>query len=310
MKQKLIGIVGPTASGKTGIGVALAKALNGEVISADSMQLYRGIHIASAAPDLEERDGIEHHLIEILSEDECCTVAEYVTMARQKIEEVFLRGRQPIVVGGTGLYINALFDHTQFFSEAEDPVVRGRLEEEYETVGAEALLSRLQEIDPETAARLHPNDRRRIVRALEVFEKTGQTLTALNEQSHGEELPYDVVLIGLTYRDRERLYERINKRVDLMLEAGLLEEARSTFGRVGTHGMSQAIGHKELYAYFEGDKTLEEAAESLKQATRRYAKRQLTWFRRDERIHWIEMDETKDALDEILKIIHGKEETA
>lgn len=310
MKQKLIGIVGPTASGKTGIGVALAKALNGEVISADSMQLYRGIHIASAAPDLEERDGIEHHLIEILSEDECCTVAEYVTMARQKIEEVFLRGRQPIVVGGTGLYINALFDHTQFFSEAEDPVVRGRLEEEYETVGAEALLSRLQEIDPETAARLHPNDRRRIVRALEVFEKTGQTLTALNEQSHGEELPYDVVLIGLTYRDRERLYERINKRVDLMLEAGLLEEARSTFGRVGTHGMSQAIGHKELYAYFEGDKTLEEAAESLKQATRRYAKRQLTWFRRDERIHWIEMDETKDALAEILKIIHGKEETA
>lgn len=310
MKQKLIGIVGPTASGKTGIGVALAKALNGEVISADSMQLYRGIHIASAAPDLEERDGIEHHLIEILSEDECCTVAEYVTMARQKIEEVFLRGRQPIVVGGTGLYINALFDHTQFFSEAEDPVVRGRLEEEYETVGAEALLSRLQEIDPETAARLHPNDRRRIVRALEVFEKTGQTLTALNEQSHDEELPYDVVLIGLTYRDRERLYERINKRVDLMLEAGLLEEARSTFGRVGTHGMSQAIGHKELYAYFEGDKTLEEAAESLKQATRRYAKRQLTWFRRDERIHWIEMDETKDALAEILKIIHGKEETA
>lgn len=309
MKQKLIGVVGPTASGKTGLGVALAKRLNGEIVSADSMQLYRGIHIASAAPDLQEQDGITHHLIEILSEDECCTVAEYVTMARQKIEEIYLRGRQPIVVGGTGLYINALFDHTQFFSEAADSSVRTRLENEYETLGGEALLSRLGSVDPETAARLHPNDRRRIVRALEVFEKTGQTLTQFNAQSHPQEVPYEPILIGLTYRDRERLYERINKRVDLMLQAGLLEEARSTYGKFSGQGMSQAIGHKELYAYFEGEKTLEEAAESLKQATRRYAKRQLTWFRRDERIHWIEMDETKDALAEALNIIHGKEET-
>ena len=308
MKQRLIGVVGPTATGKTALGVGLAKCLNGEIVSADSMQLYRGIHIASAAPDAAEMQGIPHHLIEVLSCTESCTVADYAENARKTVSQIAERGRQPIVVGGTGLYVNALFDHTQFVPQVSDPAVRSHLEQEYDALGGEEMWVRLRMTDPETAARVHPNDKRRIVRALEVFATTGQTQSQANRVSHDEESPYEPILIGLTFHDREVLYDRINRRVDLMMEAGLLAEAKTTFKKPLGHGMSQAIGHKELYPFLRGEIPLEEAVENLKQATRRYAKRQLTWFRRDTRIGWIEVDRTPDVLACALKMIAERKE--
>ena len=267
---------------------------------------YQGIHIASAAPDEDEQCGIPHHLIEILSKEESCSVADYVALARKKIDEIIARGHQPIVVGGTGLYINALFNHTQFVPEQTDLQLREKIEREYDALGGEEMHRRLEQLDPETAHRLHPNDRRRIVRAFEVLASTGRSQSEANAASHSQPSPFEPVLIGLTFADRQRLYDRINLRVDLMMQNGLLEEARSTLELTGGYGLSQAIGHKELYPYFTGEKTLEQAVDSLKQATRRYAKRQLTWFRRDERIHWIELDRCQDPLSEALLFISTK----
>ncbi len=306
IKNKVICIQGPTASGKTALAVELAKRLDGEVICADSMQIYKGIHIASAAPDDDEMQGIKHYMLEFLSLGEKYTVAEYVAAARECIESTVKRGKTPIVAGGTGLYISALADNISYIEQKTDYDLRERLYAEYDRSGGEEMLKRLEALDPDAASLLHPNDRRRIVRAFEIYESTGKTKTVQNKLSKLNESPYDFIMIGINYRDREKLYDRINKRVDIMLENGLVNEARAVYEKkelIKNSGALQAIGHKELFAYFEGRITLTEAAENLKQSTRRYAKRQLTWFRRDGRINWIYPDVTPDTVSEALKVI-------
>ncbi len=300
-KIPLIAVVGPTASGKTALGVQLALALDGEIISADSMQIYKNMPIASAVPREQEMAGIPHHLIEFADPDTEFSVADYVNLAKQKISEVYRRNKLPILVGGTGLYVNSLIDNIEFAEQSADMALRARLEAEFEKVGGREMLSRLADFDKESADRLHENDRRRIIRAFEVYALTGKTLTQQNELSRKVESPYDVVMLGITYRDRQLLYDRINRRVDIMVECGLLDEARQHISTRG--GACQAIGHKELLPYFEGRSTLNEALETLKRETRRYAKRQLTWFRRDMRINWLYADEQTDLASAALKII-------
>lgn len=293
---KTVFIVGPTASGKTSLSIKIAKKFGGEIISADSMQIYKGIHIASAAPNEAEMKGIPHHLLEFLRTDEQFSVADYVKVARECINDVASRGKLPIIVGGTGLYISSLLDNTEFSENETDYALRERLEKEFDEIGGEEMLKRLSVFDKESADRLHPNNRRRIIRAFEVYMQTGTTITAHNDNSHLNDAPFDALVIGITYDDREKLYERINKRVDIMLEYGLLDEAKTTYVMESQKGAFQAIGHKELYGYFDGALSLEEATEHLKQQTRRYAKRQLTWFRRDERINWVYPDKDFDVI--------------
>lgn len=305
-KIPLIAVVGATATGKTGLGISLAKVLDGEIISADSMQIYKGISVAAATPSMQERDGVLHHLMEFLEVGEEFSVADYVNLAKQKIFEVSSRGKRPILVGGTGLYVNSLVDNISFTEEPCDPALRSSLEERFEQIGGEAMLNLLAEFDSDSAKRLHPNNRRRIIRAFEVYESTGKTLTEQNILSREESSPFDTKMIGITYRDREKLYDRINRRVDLMVENGLIEEAQR-FYDLDCKGAGQAIGHKELSAYFKGESSLSEAVEKLKRETRRYAKRQYTWFGRDERINWIYADEQEDLLSAALHILKGEE---
>ncbi len=300
--SKVIFVVGPTASGKTALSIKLAKEFGGEIISADSMQIYKGIHIASASPDKEEQAGIPHHLLEFLELGNEFSVADYTKMAREKIDGILSRGKLPIVVGGTGLYISALLDNTKFTEGKTDQKLRQELEKEFDALGAEEMLRRLGEFDPESAKRLHKSDKRRIIRCFEIYKTTGMTLTEQNAISHLENTDFEALVIGITYEDREKLYNRINLRVDLMLENGLLNEAKTTFETKNSKGAFQAIGHKELYGYLNGECSLEEAVQLLKRQTRRYAKRQLTWFRRDRRINWIFADKSENVTDEAFEL--------
>ncbi len=306
-KQKIICVVGPTASGKTGLGIDLAKHFDGEVISADSMQIYCDMHIASAAPDENETGGIPHHLIEFLPYGSSYTVADYVKAARQKIDEIASRGKMPIIVGGTGLYINSLVNNVEFIESQTDYKLREHITEEFDRVGGEQMLERLSEIDAQAASKLHANDKRRIIRAFEIYESTGNTKSFNDEQSIKNESPYDAVMIGITYSDREKLYERINARVDIMLQNGLLDEAKSAYDKNLGGGAVQAIGHKEFFDYFESQISLDEAVENLKRSTRRYAKRQLTWFNKDTRINWIYKDECENATKMAINFIETEE---
>lgn len=290
---KTVFITGPTASGKTALSVRLAKKFGGEIVSADSMQIYKGIHIASAAPDEGEKCGVPHHMLEFLEPESEFSVADYTKAARKIIKDINSRGRLPIVVGGTGLYINALADNTVFITEKADGTLRDSLEKRFDSIGGAAMLKELEAVDPASAAKLHPNDRKRIVRALEVYSLTGETKTRQNELSKTGEKIINPLFIGITYKDRQRLYGRINLRVDKMLENGLLNEAEAALNRSGG-GAFQAIGHKELAGYINGECSLDEAAERLKMQTRRYAKRQLTWFNKNERIHWLYPDGNAD----------------
>ncbi len=298
---KALFIVGPTASGKTDLSIFLAKALNGEIICADSMQIYKGIHVASAAPNEAEKDGVPHHLFEFLNLDDEYSVADYVKAARTTIKEVAKRGKLPIIVGGTGLYISSLLDNIEYIEQDADPALREKLEKQFDEIGAEAMLLELSKFDTDSAERLHPNNRRRIIRAFEVYLQTGKTITEQNALSRQNESEIDPIVIGITYKDRELLYDRINRRVDIMLSNGLLDEAKQTVGN-NKKGAFQAIGHKELYPAIMGDDTLENCAEKLKQQTRRYAKRQLTWFNRDERINWFYPDEDSNYLTNALNL--------
>ena len=299
---KALFIVGPTASGKTDLSISLAKALNGEIICADSMQIYKGIHVASAAPDEVEKDGVPHHLFEFLNLEDEYSVADYVKTARQVISEIAARGKLPIIVGGTGLYVSSLLDNIEYIEQDADPSLRQELENKLESIGAEAMLAELSEFDPESAARLHPNNRRRIIRAFEVYLQTGKTITEQNLLSRQTKSDIEPIVIGITYKNRELLYDRINRRVDIMLSNGLLDEAKQTIGN-NKKGAFQAIGHKELYPAIMGVDTCDNCAEHLKQQTRRYAKRQLTWFNRDERIHWVYPDEDFDCYQTALNIV-------
>lgn len=298
-----VAVVGPTASGKTDLAIGIAKKFGGEIVSADSMQIYKGMPIATACPTSEQKSEVPHHLVEFLDGSESFSVAEYVSLANKTVREIESRNALPIVTGGTGLYIDSLLNNITFTADKSNDELQKKLAEKYDAVGGNAMLEELSKIDPETASRLHANDKKRIIRAFEIYENNGLSITKQNELSKKEESPFDTLYIGITYSDREKLYERINKRVDIMLENGLLEEAANSLNKGKT--AKQAIGHKELIPYLNGEISLEEAVENLKRETRRYAKRQLTWFRRNENINWIYAD-CEDALEAAIKIIEER----
>lgn len=290
-KTKIICVVGATASGKTDLAVKLAKAVDGEIISADSMQVYKNMPIATAVATKEEQDGVPHHLVEFLDTDQTFSVADFVERAKVLINEITARGRVPIVAGGTGLFVDSLVKNISFSQVGSNAEIRNELAEK----SNEELFEKLVELDPKSAQDIHPNNRKRVIRALELC-MSGTSKTEQNENSMLIDSPYDALYIGIGYQDRQKLYDRINKRVDLMLEAGLENEARQMLGKQGLTAR-QAIGHKELQPYIDGNITLDEAVEGLKRETRRYAKRQLTWFRRNENINWLYADEmSRDEL--------------
>ncbi len=305
-KKKMIAVVGPTASGKTDLAIRLAKLYDGEIISADSMQIYKGMEIASAKPTEEEMQGIPHHLMSFVSPCATFSVSDYVKLAGEAIDDIISRGKTPILCGGSGLYIRSLIDNISFAPEDPDETLRAGLNARYEEEGGEALLKELAEFDPETAGKLSPNDGKRIVRAIEIYRTTGITMSEHVSLSKLEPSPYDVTAIGLTFADRQNLYERINRRVDDMLDRGLIKEAENFYSSEKSVTSSAAIGYKELKPYLDGRITLEAAAEKLKMESRRYAKRQITWFKRDEYIHWINVDAVDDVLSEAVKIIEGE----
>ena len=311
----LIAVVGPTASGKTALAIALAKELGGEIVSADSMQIYRGMDIATAKPTPEEMAEVPHHLIGFWPPEKPFSVAQYAILAREKIDDILRRGRVPVLCGGTGLYIKAIVDHIQYEEETgEDAALRERLRRQAQDEGNLAVWRQLQAMDPKTAERIHPNNLGRVIRAIEVMQVSGRSIREQEERSRQAPCPYHVIQIGLRYRNRENLYERIGRRVDAMAEAGLLEEARAVRQQGLTATAAQAIGYKELYDWMDGTLPLEEALENLKRSTRRYAKRQLTWFGADARIRWIEPDALQageTVTEQAMKIIENDgEETA
>lgn len=292
-KTKIICVVGATASGKTDLAVKLAKAVDGEIISADSMQVYKNMPIATAVATKEEQDGVVHHLVEFLDADQTFSVADFVERAKVLIDEITARGRVPIVAGGTGLFVDSLVKNISFSEVGSNAEIRNELAEK----SNEELYERLLKLDANAAEDIHPNNRKRVIRALELC-MSGTSKTEQNENSMLIDSPYDALYIGIGYKDRQKLYDRINKRVDLMLKAGLENEARQMLGKQGLTAR-QAIGHKELQPYIDGKITLDEATENLKRETRRYAKRQLTWFRRNENINWLYADEM--SRDELVK---------
>lgn len=283
-KTKVIAVVGPTASGKTALAIRLAKALGGEVISADSMQIYKGMDIATAKPSLTEQDGVPHHLIDFLDPETPYSVAQYVADASTCIADIVSRGRVPIVAGGTGLYVDSLLGGIDFGFVPDNGEMRRKLKEKLEKQGAASLLEELRQVDPETASLLHENNQGRIIRALEVYYLTGETIAEQKRKSREKGSAYDALYIGIDYADREKLYERIDRRVDRMVEAGLLAEAERYLSLGEETTAKQAIGYKELKPYFKGECTLDEALANLKKETRHYAKRQMTWFRRNQDI--------------------------
>ena len=288
MSKKIVVICGPTASGKTALSIALAKAFDGEVVSADSMQIYRRMDIGTAKPTKQEMDGVPHHMLDVAEPGEAYSVSRYVEEATACVEDILARGKLPIICGGTGLYIDGLIRGTDYQPAGTDNGIRDQLDGEWEAQGAEEMMARLAAVDPDSAARLHLSDKRRILRALEVYLATGETITVHNTRT--KEIPprYKAMMIGLNTEPRQILYDRIDRRVGIMLEQGLLQEVQSLLEDGLLDGTAaQAIGYKELLAYFRGEMTLETAADLIRQKSRNYAKRQLTWFRRDERVKWI-----------------------
>ena len=286
--KKLIVVCGPTASGKTALSIGLAKAFSGEVVSADSMQIYRGMDIGTAKPTAAEMEGVPHHMLDVAEPGEDYSVSRYTREAAACVDDILRRGKQPIVCGGTGLYIDGLLRGTEFQPCGVDLGLREALEEQWQQAGPAAMMARLAQADPESAARLHINDKRRILRALEVYLATGETITAHNLRTQTVPPRYAAVQLGLCTEPRAILYGRIDRRVDQMLDQGLAQEVRQLQqeGRlVGT--AAQAIGYKEMLDYLAGRVPLEQAAELIRQKSRNYAKRQLTWFRRKQEIRWI-----------------------
>ena len=293
---RMVAIGGPTATGKTALSVTLAKEFGGEVINADSMQIYRGLDVGTAKPTAGERQGIPHHLMDFLPPEAPYSVADFTAAAAPLIEQLNSAGRLPIVTGGTGLYITSLMKGTAFAPEKTDPAIRARLQAEADEQGSAALYARLQQIDPACAEKLHPNNLPRVIRALELFEATGRRMSEQQRAALAAELPYRSLCICLTCRDRAELYRRIDRRVDSMLQNGVLEEAKLVYDNRETYRTAaQAIGYKEFFPYFAGEKPLNDCTNRLKQATRNYAKRQLTWFRHQADGVWLYVDEEPPA---------------
>lgn len=288
MENRLICICGPTASGKTALSVALAKQLHTEIISADSMQIYRGMDIGTAKPTAEERQGVPHHLLDICAPSEPFSVARYVELADAAAQDVLSRGMIPIVAGGTGLYMDALIECSTFSGDETDLSVREKYQRMAAERGNEAVHACLAKVDPEGAERLHPNNLKRVIRALEVYEQTGMTIDAFNRLHKRPAPKYAALKIGICPAERQTLYDRIDRRVDQMLADGLLEETKRLLDSGALAGTAaQAIGYKELLGYLQGDAPLADCVALLKQRSRNYAKRQLTWLKRDDNIHWI-----------------------
>lgn len=295
-------IAGPTASGKTGISVALAKRINGEVVSADSMQIYDEIYIGTARPTKDEMENVPHHLLGVVPLDETYSVARYIEDADRVFRDVFSREKTPVLCGGTGLYIQSFSENIQFFPHEPDEALRAELKQRAATEGGGVLLEELRAVDAETAERLHENDLNRLIRALEVYHTTGQTISEQARLSKAVPSPYDRCLFLLNYRDRNLLYERIERRIDRMLEDGLLDEAAQVYNTEPRATVLQAIGYKELLPYFRGDESLEYVIGQLKLSTRHYAKRQLSWFNRMDGARTIWVDDYADlsaVVDEI-----------
>lgn len=297
---KLISVVGPTASGKTALAVELAKHYNGEIISADSMQIYKGMNIATAKPTDEEKQGIPHHLTDFLPSDKTYSVADFADEAGRCIEDIVSRGKMPIIAGGTGLYVDSLLNGVSFEKQERNEEISNELFALYQQNGIDYLLNMLGEFDGESAENLREQRNvKRIIRAIEFYKTSGITISEHNRNSKLQGSPYSPIKIGLKFEDRQKLYDRINLRVDIMLENGLVDEAREVLSSSLSSTSKMAIGYKELIPYFSGERSLDECVEILKRETRRYAKRQLTWFNRDKNINWILVDKFK-CFDDIL----------
>ncbi|MDF2533461.1 MAG: tRNA delta(2)-isopentenylpyrophosphate transferase [Clostridia bacterium] len=309
-KPNIVILVGPTAVGKTDVSIAAAKALNGEIISADSAQVYKYMDIGTAKISYSEMQGIKHHMIDEVTPDQSFSVAQFRDKADQYIHQITHKGKLPIVTGGTGLYINSLLNNLDFTKSVGDEDFRQRMQELADNKGNEYLHEMLKTIDEESYQRLHANDVRRVIRALEVYEYTGKTISHFQEESKKIPPRYHTAYVGLTM-DRQKLYERINQRVDTMLEKGLIEEVKKLLNMGYSRDLvsMQALGYKEIVQYLEGEISLEEAVFILKRDSRHYAKRQLTWFRRDERIKWFDVDEYQERtilVKNIINYIAGK----
>ena len=310
-KIKVIALFGPTASGKTKLSIELAKHYGGEIISADSMQVYKKMEIGTAKPTKDEMQGVVHHLVDFLEPTERFNVAWYSELAKEKIFEIHSRGKIPIIAGGTGLYIRSVLENVEFTDNDVDIELRESLQKKAEELGAQGIYDELCKIDPQYASTFHYNNVKRTLRALELYYSSGITMTKQYEISKRNETPFEACKLALAYKDRQILYDRINLRVDLMLEAGLLSEAKEVINGDFRNTAVQAIGYKELMPYFEDKITLDEAVENIKMESRRYAKRQLTWIRREENLEYLYADElgsfekvfekAKETIDEFLK---------
>ena len=296
MQPKLVVITGPTASGKTALGVALARRFGGEVVSADSMQIYRGMDIGTAKPTPEEMQGVPHHMIDIADPTENYSVSRYAKEAAACVDDILARGKLPIVVGGTGLYIDSLIAGRTFADGTADTALRQELSERYDEIGGEGLLGELRKVDPERAAKLHPADKKRIVRAMEVYILTGRTITQHDAETRAVPPRYDAAKIALDFAVRQDLYDRIDRRVDIMVQQGLFDEVRALLaaGVPADCTAMQAIGYKEAVAAVQGKAAPQDAVAAIQLASRRYAKRQLTWLRRDQDLFWLRHEKTPD----------------
>lgn len=317
--NKILSITGPTASGKTALSIALAHRLNGEIISCDSMQVYKGLTVGTAAPTVEEMDGIPHHGIGIVDVTESFSVADWVTLADGWIEDITRRGKLPILCGGTGLYLDSLVQIGSFTENNRDDKLRVELSEFAKVHGNEALHERLRQIDPDAAEAIHYNNVKRVIRAIEIFETTGKTKTETDQLQKQKGKRYDEFRVIIDFADRQVLYDRIDRRVDLMLKSGILEEAKMLWDYKQSHPDTQlgtawqAIGYKEFFPYFAGECTLAEAADMVRQSSRQYAKRQLTWFRGTEGYRIVPdntsdgvLRSTDDMVEEVLCEVRNK----
>lgn len=306
LKTKIIVVAGSTASGKTSLGIEIAKAVDGEIISADSMQVYQGMSIATAAPTESERAEVPHHLVEFLSRQENYSVSDFCRFAKEKIADISSRGKTPVIVGGTGLFIDSLVDNIKFTEAETDFELRNELMQK----SADELYDTLLKIDKEAALKIHKNNKSRVARAIEIYYTAGKTKTMQNEDSRKEESPFGTLYLVLAYKNREILYDRINRRVDMMIKSGLIPEAERVLAESGSKTSAQAIGHKELKPYLDGEITLDTAVDNLKKETRHYAKRQITWFKRRENAEIIYMDSDENpvssAVNKCREFIYGK----
>ena len=301
-KNKVIVICGPTASGKTALSIELAKQISGEIVSCDSMQIYKDMDIGTAKPTPDEMQGIKHYLIGHVSPEERYSVADYKADAKKAIKEIIEKGKMPIVVGGTGLYLDSLIYEIEYQDIQLDEEYRKQLEEEVEEKGLEELYKRAKQIDEKAIEKISPNDKKRILRILEIYHATGKTKTEQEIESRKKEVEYDYKVYALDW-DRQKLYDRINKRVDMMMEQGLIEEVKQILDKYHTFPTAmQGLGYKEVVEYLEGKLTKEEMVEKIKMETRRYAKRQLTWFRKNKQTIWLNAEDTiQNNVDTILK---------